>query len=92
MADVTVRFPGLLSRFTDGQRHLALTAETVNECFESLLETVPELDPHLFNGHGELRPHLRIFHNGDAIDLETDGALRLEDGDTVTVIQAVSGG
>lgn len=92
MADVIVRLPGLLSRFTEGERQVTLTAETVDECFEQLLEAVPELDPHLFDSHGDLRAHLRVFHNGDPIDLATDRVLRLEDGDTVTVLQAVSGG
>jgi molybdopterin converting factor small subunit len=92
MAAVTVRLPGLLSRFTNGERHVTLVAETIDECFDQLLEVVPELEPHLFDGHDVLRAHLRVFHNGDPIDLETDGAIRLEDGDSVTVLQAVSGG
>jgi len=92
MAHVTVRLPGLLSRFTDGERQVTLDADSVEDCFDQLLETVPALEPHLFDSHGDLRAHLRVFHNGDAIDLAIDRDACLEDGDTVTILQAVSGG
>lgn len=92
MATVTVRLPGLLSRFTEGDRQVILDVETVEDCFDRLLEAVPALEPHLFDGDGDLRAHLRVFHNGEPVDLATSEAQHIEAGDTVTILQAVSGG
>ena len=95
MADepaVEVRIPGLLARFTGGERAVVVEAATVAGALEALVEAHPELAPHLWNGDGRLRAHLALFRNGRAI--AEDGAVgaTLADGDEVVVLQAVSGG
>ena len=92
MADVRVTVPGLLARFTDGRQSFPVHAETLEECVERLIESHPAIEPHLLDGTGDLRPHLRLFHNGAAVELAGDASLELADGDEVLVFQAVSGG
>lgn len=89
---VTLRLPGLLSRFTEGQRSVTVGADTLAESLDRLLDAYPALAPHLRDGRGDLRPHLQLFHNGVAVaDGEAD-EVRLAAGDEVVVLQAVSGG
>lgn len=90
MPAATVRVPGLLTRFTDGDSRVGVEAETVEGTLAKLVSAVPALEPHLFDGRGGLRPHLRVFHIGEAVEL--DGTGDLADNDTVAIVQAVSGG
>lgn len=91
IATVTVTVPGLLTRFTDG-RSVPLQAATVGESLDRLVEVHPALEPHLFAGDGSLRPHLTVFHDGAGVAWPHGRSIELEDGDEVTVVQAVSGG
>ncbi len=49
----------------------------------------PELRVHLLDEQGALRPHVTLFHNEIAIR-SLEGPV--DEGDTLTVLQAVSGG
>lgn len=88
--EVVVRVPGLLSRFTGGERRVQVTAGTVAGAVEALVDAYPALDPHLHDSDGALRTHLKLFHDGTEVD-EAD-AVTLEAGDEVVLLQAVSGG
>jgi molybdopterin converting factor small subunit len=89
---VSVRVPGLLARFTDGQRTVTVHAETVAGVVEILLETYPALEPHLLDGRGALRAHVQLFHEGSAVDGLGTAEHAVETGDEIVVLQAVSGG
>lgn len=92
MPEVTVTVPGLLARFTDGRRTLPLRAETLEGCVDRLVESYPAIESHLFDGAGDLRPHLRLFLNGTGVEFGGGADVDLDDGDEVLVLQAVSGG
>lgn len=90
--EVTVRVPGLLARFAGGQQTVTVRATTVAAGIDDLLATYPNLAPHLYDGTGSLRPHLKLFHNGAEVAEEQADDVSLEAGDEVVVLQAVSGG
>ena len=100
MVNATVRLPGLLTRFTDGERTIPVQADTAAGALEQLVEAYPQLDPHLYDDHGDLRTHLLLFVDGDQIGpagaqrspLSEAAETSLELGATVTVLQSVSGG
>ncbi len=92
MANVTVELPTLLSAIVNGERRVAVDAGTLAGALSALTKRYPALEVHLFDEAGGLREHVLCFHNGtnsrwlDSLDVG------LEDGDTVTILQAVSGG
>lgn len=92
MPRVTVAVPGLLTRFTDGDQQTTIDAATVRECLDRLVEQHPGLEPHLFDGLGELRNHILVARNGSMVDWAEADSTDLRAGDTVSIIQAVSGG
>lgn len=92
MPEITVRVPGLLARFTDGNRTTSVRADTLSACLDRLVETHPEIEPHLFDGRGRLRTHLRIFVDDRRVAFADGETVDLEEGATVTILQAVSGG
>lgn len=91
-ATVTVTVPGLLARFTDDRRTLALRAGTLKEGVDRLVESYPGLRPHLFDESGGFRPHVELYHNGTGVDWPEAATVELDDGDEVLLLQAVSGG
>lgn len=92
MPRVTVRVPGLLTRFTAGDRATVVDADTVGECLDRLAERYPALDPHLFDGAGALRAHLLVVHDGAPVDWPAARTVPVDAGDEVSILQAVSGG
>lgn len=93
MPAVTVRLPGMLDRFTDGDREVPVRADTVGECLDCLVAEHPALEPHLFDKEGGLRNHLLLFVDGRRVEsVDAAANLALDDGATVTVLQSVSGG
>ncbi|WP_435361171.1 MoaD/ThiS family protein [Haloarchaeobius sp. DFWS5] len=92
MNRVTVRIPGLLTRFTDGARTSTVDASTVEDCVSALVDTYPALETHLFDGRGDLRSHIHLICNGRRIEWPAPTTISLDDGDEVVFLQAVSGG
>lgn len=91
MARVTLHLPGLLAQVVDGRREVALEAETVEKALASLVEAHPQLSVHLFEESGDFRPYVLCFHNDSVCRREELGAV-LSEGDTLRIMQAVSGG
>jgi len=91
MAPVTVRVPSLLIQVT-GTRTFAVEATTVKGAIDAVLEAQPGLSVHLFDEQRELRPHVRIFWNDTDTAWMDTLAVSVGDSDTLTIMQAVSGG
>ncbi len=89
MAAVHVTIPSMLATLVHGDRRFVVEAEDLAHAVGGILERHPELRVHLLDEQGELRPHVSLFHNDRAIRTLTGP---VTDGDTVTVLQAVSGG
>lgn len=89
---IPVTVPILLADCTGGARDVTVEATTLRGALDALLATYPLLRPHLFDESGALRVHVNVFLNDDNARWLDDWHVELAPGDTVTVIQAVSGG
>lgn len=89
---VPVTVPSLLADCTGGVRDVKVEATTLRGCLDALLADYPLLRPHLLTQSGELRRHVNLFLNEVNVRWIDDWGVELRPGDTVTVIQAVSGG
>lgn len=78
----------MLAQLT-GAKRVTVDADTVGGALRALIARHPELQVHVFDETGALRTHLRLFHNEDTAHSLDEG---VADGDTVTILQAVSGG
>lgn len=90
--EVRVYLPSLLEAAAGGRRELTLAADTLSECIETLLAEVPRLRVHLFDEKGELREHVNLFYNDTNARWLESWDVQLAEGDSLTVVQAVSGG
>lgn len=89
VVSVTVTIPTMLAQLIGGARRHQVAASTVAGAVAALISEQRLLGVHIIDESGDVRRHVRVFHNdvGPA-SLDTT----LTQGDTVTIIQAVSGG
>lgn len=89
MATATVTLPRMLADLVGGRRQIELAGATVDGVLAALTSKHPELRVHLFDETGSIRTHVTCFHNDATV---SDGSAPIADGDTVVILQAVSGG
>ncbi len=89
MATVHVTIPRMLATLVDGDRRFDVDAATVRGALDAVIARHPELRVHLFTETGDLREHVSCFHNERS---DRTGTGRLDPGDRIVVLQAVSGG
>jgi hypothetical protein len=92
MAAVTIVVPRMLAVLAKDERRIDVEAGSVRGALEALFDRHPELRVHVFAEGGELREHVRCFHNNDPVLAPDDWERAAATGDTVTILQAVSGG
>jgi molybdopterin synthase sulfur carrier subunit len=92
MPKVTIELPALLAGVLDGRQALTVQADTLAQALDRAFGQAPPLRGHLFDESGQLRSHVLCFLNDvnsrwlDHLDHP------LQDGDCITILQAVSGG
>jgi molybdopterin synthase sulfur carrier subunit len=92
MPSIPVTIPGLLRHAIGGDMATTIEADTLSELIAKLKQKYPLLVPLLWDETGELRKHVLIFYNDTATRWLPLTDQPLKDGDTVAVMQAISGG
>ena len=90
--EIPVSLPSLLQPAAEGQAEVTVQAETFQGALDALLDHYPLLRRHLYEESGALREHVNIFWNDQNVRWLTDFSAPLQPGDTITILQAVSGG
>jgi molybdopterin synthase sulfur carrier subunit len=86
---VTATIPTMLAELVKGDRTIELQGTTVGGVLDALFAVHPELRVHVLDESGSIRPHVSCFRNDRMVD---DLEEPVTDGDSVLVLQAVSGG
>ena len=89
---VAVFLPSLLLNCTDGRSEVEIEASTLRECVDGLIARYPLLAVHLYDEERQLRGHVNLFHNDTNVKWLDDWGVAVRPGDTLTILQAVSGG
>jgi molybdopterin synthase sulfur carrier subunit len=90
---VTVRLPGSLRQWADGQRLVEVeSAGSVSEAIAGLCHDYPAVGERVLDDDGQPRRFVNIYVNGDDIRLLQGPATQLKDGDEVILAPAVAGG
>lgn len=88
---ITVRIPAPLRNYTDGESRVSVSAGTVGEALERVVERYPELGEHLYED-GHLRNFVNAYLNEDDIrELDGEGT-SVSDGDTLVIVPSIAGG
>jgi molybdopterin converting factor small subunit len=92
MPTITIHVPGVLRPYCAGASRLSVEADSVRALLGDLEQRQPEFCRNVCDETGALRRHLNVFVNSDNIR-DLDGIdTKLEPGDVVTFLPAVSGG
>ena len=91
---LTASLPSLLHPCTEGRREVAFSASpaTLRGAVDALLSAYPLLRPHLLDQDGALRRHVNLFLGDQDVRWLESWDEPVRDGDTLIVLQNVSGG
>lgn len=87
-----IRVPSLFKYYLDNQAETRLEGRTVDEILRGLVREFPKVQPHVFDGSGQVRRHINLFVNADNIrdlnGLETP----VGEDDIIKIVPSVTGG
>jgi molybdopterin converting factor small subunit len=86
---VTTRVASPLRSYTDGRAIVEAEGETVREALADLDRRYPGMRFRMIDEQDRIRPHIRLYVNTDAVERLDH---RIEQGDTLHLICALSGG
>ncbi len=91
---VTVRIPSYLASFADGRNVLTVDQRPgdVRGLLKSMWQLHPALKDRIVDEQGEIRQHINIFVDGEAIRLTGNQETPVPDGVEILIVPAVSGG
>jgi molybdopterin converting factor small subunit len=88
----TVRFPAVMKYYVDNQAEFPVSASSVQDLIEQVVQQYPSIKFHLLDSDGQLRRHFNIFVNGTHIrDLNGMDTMLKED-DKVILMASAAGG
>ena len=89
---VEIRVPTILRTYTDGQKVVTASGDTLTDLLADLDNRHPGIRARLITEDGSLHRFVNIYVNDE--DVLFLGALdaKVADGDTVTILPAVAGG
>ena len=89
---ITIHVPGPLRAYCGGSKELAMAAGTVQAALNELERSHAALYRNVCDETGKVRQHLNIFVNSDNVRDGNGIETKLQPGDVVTILPAVSGG
>lgn len=92
MVKIPITLPALLGHCVDGAASVTVEAATVRGALDALFLAHPKLQVHLYEQNGKQRQHVLIMHNGQSIHWLPSLDHPLSPGDTMGVLQLVTGG
>ncbi|MGW3563179.1 MoaD/ThiS family protein [Streptomyces sp. NPDC000941] len=88
---IEVRIPTILRTYTDGQKAVEASGNTIAELFADLETRHTGIQERLVND-GELRRFVNVYLNDEDVRFLDGVSTKLTDGDSVTILPAVAGG
>jgi len=87
---VNVRIPPALQNLTDGQAQVNITASTVRDCIANLDRQYPGMQDRLLDAKG-VRRFVNIYVNDEDVRFLNELETRVQEGDEISIVPAISG-
>ncbi|MFE6826177.1 MULTISPECIES: MoaD/ThiS family protein [unclassified Streptomyces] len=88
---IEVRIPTILRQYTDGQKAVEGTGDTLADLFTDLETRHTGIQARIVDD-GKLRRFVNVYLNDEDVRFVDGIDTKLTDGDTVTILPAVAGG
>lgn len=92
MPRIAVQIPALLQDCVGNTRQISIEADRLDAAIARIREDFPLLRAHVWDDAGNLRQHVLIFYNDTSTKWLERLDMPLNEGDRVTIVQAISGG
>ena len=92
MAQIEVRVPPVLRKFTTGASAIKVEGKTVSELLENLDRDYRGLKTEIVSADGSVHRFFNIYRNGEDIRYLDRLNTTLQDGDVIAILPAVAGG
>ncbi|SED28723.1 MoaD/ThiS family protein [Streptomyces sp. TLI_105] len=88
---IEVRIPTILRTYTDGEKAVQGSGDTLAELFADLEKRHTGIEARIVDG-GKLRRFVNVYLNDEDVRFLDGIETKLADGDNVTILPAVAGG
>lgn len=92
MAQVHVRIPTPLRRFTEQRSVVEVQGSTAGQALDALMQRYPALRERVLDEDGQPRRFVNIFANDEDIRALAQLETALNDGDELSIVPAIAGG
>lgn len=89
---VNVKIPMVFREHTDGESVVKVKASTVDEALQEVVRRHDDLESHIYEDDRSLRAFLNLYVNNQNIRSLSGTDTSLENGDTLQILPAISGG
>lgn len=89
---ITVRLPGQLRQWADGQKQIQVQSASVAGALQLLGSQYPGVGERILDDQGQPRRFVNVYVNGDDVRLLQGSETPLTDGDEIILAPAVAGG
>ena len=89
---VTVRLPGQLRQWADGQKQVEVESNSVGDALQNLCIRYPSVGERVLDEGGQRRRFVNVYVNGEDVRLLQEDSTPLRDGDEIIIAPAVAGG
>jgi molybdopterin converting factor small subunit len=87
-----VKFPNVMKFYVNNQAEFSVSASTVQNLIDQVVEQYPSVKFHLLDSEGQLRRHFNIFVNGVHIRDLNGMDTSLREDDKVILMASAAGG
>lgn len=89
---VSVLVPTALRNFTEGNSSISVTASTVQEAIDQIIEIYPSLKKNLINDEGKLRNFVNLYIGENDIRHLEGVNTPIADGESLLIVPSIAGG
>jgi sulfur-carrier protein len=89
---IRVQIPTALRRLTGGAATVDCSAKTLADLLDDLGRQHPELNRHLRDDAGQLRPFVNVYVNEEDIRFLGGTSYNFQEGDEVMLVPSIAGG
>ena len=89
---IKIEIPTPLRSYTQNNKRIEISAQTINKALSVLITTYPKLKPHLYDDES-IRSFVNVYLNDEDVRYLDHGLdSKIDDGDVISIIPSIAGG
>lgn len=88
----TILIPTPLRKFTSNSSRIAITGNDISEIFNNLISQYPDIQKHIVDPSGIVRPFINVFVGEDDIRSLSFQKTQVNEQSVISIVPAIAGG